>query len=193
MFCSTFLRGGEPGSILWRMRVRYTAGHKLALLMMAMHLQNKEGILLRKSAERVQVSALLLTRWEECFSLGNNPIKALLKNKKKSIHPSPLSQLKPLEEALLKYIFALYPLLWWRQTSPPHLAKRTLLQGAAPSSALCVLICLSIKWACTYASASQRKLRRRQATTCTSVVPSYLALIATGVSSSTCIKRQSNF
>jgi hypothetical protein len=51
------------------------------------------------------VSALLLTRWAERFSFGNNPIEALLKNNKKSIHPGPLDQLKPLEEALLKYIF----------------------------------------------------------------------------------------
>ncbi len=85
--------------------MRYTARHKLALLMMAKRLRDKEGISLRKSAERVQVSADLLLKWEERFSLGNNPIEALLKTKKKSIHPSPLGQLKPLKEALLKYIF----------------------------------------------------------------------------------------
>jgi hypothetical protein len=72
---------------------------------MAKRLQDEEGILLCKSVECVQVSALVLTRWAELFSLGNNPIKALLKTKKKSIHPSPLSQLKPPEEALLWYIF----------------------------------------------------------------------------------------
>ncbi len=85
--------------------MRYTAWRKLALLTMAKRLQDKEGISLCKSAERVQVSASLLVKWEERFSLGNNPIKALLKTKKKSIHPGPLHQLKPLEEALLKYIF----------------------------------------------------------------------------------------
>ncbi len=85
--------------------MRYTARCKLALLTMAKRLRDKEGISLCKSAERVQVSAGLLVKWEECFSLGNDPIKALLKTKKKSIHPSPLGQLKPLEEALLKYIF----------------------------------------------------------------------------------------
>jgi hypothetical protein len=53
----------------------------------------------------VQVSALLLTRWAEHFSLGNNPIEALLKNKKKCVHLNPLGQLKLLEEALLNYIF----------------------------------------------------------------------------------------
>jgi hypothetical protein len=63
------------------------------------------SISLCKSAERFQVSAGLLVKWEERFSLGNDPIEALLKTKKKSIHPGPLGQLKPLEEALLKYIF----------------------------------------------------------------------------------------
>ncbi len=135
----------QPGSALRQMRLRYTARGKLALLAMAKHLQDKEGISLRKSAEHVQVSAVLLVKWEERFSLGNNPIKALLKTKKKLIYPGPLGQLKPLKEALLKYIFEkrkqgieinTWPSLWWHQTSPPSLAKRTSLQGAAPSSAL---------------------------------------------------------
>jgi hypothetical protein len=95
----------QPGGVLRRMRVRYTARRKLALLTMAKRLRDEGGISLRKSAERVQVSAGLLVKWEERFSLGNNPIEALLKTKKKSIHPGPLGQLKPLEEALLKYIF----------------------------------------------------------------------------------------
>ena len=95
----------QPGGVSWRMRVRYTTRRKLALLTMAKRLQDEEGILLHKSAEHVQVSALLLTRWAELFSLGNNPIKALLKTKKKSVHPGPLGQLKPLEEALPWYIF----------------------------------------------------------------------------------------
>jgi hypothetical protein len=135
----------QPGGALRRMHVRYTARHKLAFLTMAKRLWDKEGISLRKSAEHVQVSAGLMVKWEEHFSLGNNPIEALLKTKKKSIHPGPLGQLKPLKEALLKYIFvkreqgikiSTLPLLWWHQTSPPSLAKRTSSRGAAPSSAL---------------------------------------------------------
>jgi hypothetical protein len=46
----------------------------------------------------------LMVKWEARFSLGNDPIEALLKTKK-SIHPGPFGQLKPLKEALLKYIF----------------------------------------------------------------------------------------
>ncbi len=98
-------RLAQTGGALRRMRVRYTARRKLALLTMAKRLRDEEGISLCKSAERVQVSAGLLVKWEERFSLSNNPIEALLKTKKKSIHPGPLSQLKPLEEVLLKYIF----------------------------------------------------------------------------------------
>jgi hypothetical protein len=89
----------QPGGVLRQMHVRYTARRKLALLRMAKCLRDEEGISLRKSADHVQVSALLLTRWAELFSLGNNPIEALLKTKKKSVHPGPLGQLKPLEEA----------------------------------------------------------------------------------------------
>jgi hypothetical protein len=98
-------RLAQPGGTSRQMRVRYTARRKLGLLTMAKRLQDEEGISLRKSAERVQVSAGLLVKWEERFSLGNDPIEALLKTKKKSIHPGPLGQLKPLKEALLKYIF----------------------------------------------------------------------------------------
>jgi hypothetical protein len=97
-------RLAQPGGALRRMCMRYTARRKMALLTMAKHLRDEEGISLRKSAEYVQVSAGLLVKWEERFCLGNDPIETLLKTKKKSIHPSPLGQLKPLEEALLKYI-----------------------------------------------------------------------------------------
>jgi hypothetical protein len=99
------LRLAQPSGASWRMRVQYTARRKLALLTMAKCLRDEKSISLRKSAERVQVSADLLVKWEERFSLGNDLIEVLLKTKKKSIHPGPLGQLKPLEEALLKYIF----------------------------------------------------------------------------------------
>jgi hypothetical protein len=95
----------QPDGVSQRMRMRYTARRKLALLTMAKRLRDEEGISLHKSAERVQVSAGLLVKWAEFFSLGNDPVKALLKTKKKSIHLGPLGQLKPLEEALLKHTF----------------------------------------------------------------------------------------
>jgi hypothetical protein len=52
----------QPGDTLGRMRVRYTARCKLGLLTMAKRLWDEEGISLRKSAERVQVSAGLLVK-----------------------------------------------------------------------------------------------------------------------------------
>jgi hypothetical protein len=75
-------RLAQPGGVLRQMRMRYTARRKLALLTMANRLWDEEGISLCKSTERVQVSAGLLVKWEEHFSLGNNPIEALLKTKK---------------------------------------------------------------------------------------------------------------
>jgi hypothetical protein len=69
----------QPSGALQQMRTQYTARRKLALLRMAKCLWDEEGISLRKSSERVQVSAGLLVKWEEHFSLGNDPIKALLK------------------------------------------------------------------------------------------------------------------
>jgi hypothetical protein len=67
----------QPGGILQQMRMRYTAWRKLASL------PDREGISLRKSAKHVQVSALFLMRWVERISLNNNPIKTMLKSKKK--------------------------------------------------------------------------------------------------------------
>jgi hypothetical protein len=72
----------QPSGILQQMRVLYTARRKLSLLTMAKHLQDKEGISLHRSAEHVQVSALLLTKWAERFSLDNDPIKAMLKTRR---------------------------------------------------------------------------------------------------------------
>jgi hypothetical protein len=48
------------GGVSRRVCVQYAAWRKLALLMIVKRLQDKEGILLIKSAERVQVSALLI-------------------------------------------------------------------------------------------------------------------------------------
>jgi hypothetical protein len=95
----------QPGGVLRRMGVWSTTQRKLAHFTMAKHLQGKEGILLTKSAEHVQVSALLILTWAKLFSLGNNLIEALLKTKNKTIYPGPLGQFKLLKEALLKFIF----------------------------------------------------------------------------------------
>jgi hypothetical protein len=91
----------QPGVVLRWMHLRYAAQHKLALLTMMKCLQDEDGISLCGSAERVQVSASLLTKWVERFSLSNDPIEGMLKNKRKSIHPGPLSQFKPLEEGVV--------------------------------------------------------------------------------------------
>jgi hypothetical protein len=57
------LRLTQLGGVLRQMHKRYTARRKLALLTMVKRLQDEEGIFIRMSAERIQVSALLLMRW----------------------------------------------------------------------------------------------------------------------------------
>jgi hypothetical protein len=51
----------------------------------------RRGHLSLQSAERVQVSAGLLVKWEERFSLVNYPIKVLLKTKKNQFIPAQLA------------------------------------------------------------------------------------------------------
>ncbi len=50
--------------------------------------------------------------------------------------------------------------------------KKDFIARCSAIKRLCVLIRLSIEWACMYASTSQRKMRRRQATSCASLSPS---------------------
>ena len=44
-------------------------------------------------------------KWQQQRAADVDPILTMLRSKKKSIHPEPLGQLKPLENALLWYVF----------------------------------------------------------------------------------------
>ena len=87
------------------MRVRYTARRKLGLLASAKRIMEEEGVSLRRAAQRLQVAHSLFVKWQQQQATDVNPILTMLKSKKKSIHPGPLGQLKPLENALLRYVF----------------------------------------------------------------------------------------
>ena len=95
----------QPGGLSQKMRVRYTARHKLALLASAKRIMEEEGVSLHRAAERLQVAHSLFVKWQQQQATDVNPILTMLKSKKKSIHPGPLGQLKPLENALLRYVF----------------------------------------------------------------------------------------
>ena len=87
------------------MRVRYTARRKLALLASARRIVEKEGVSLRRVAERLQVAHSLFLKWQQQRAADADPILEMLKSKRKANHPGPLGQLKPLADALLRHIF----------------------------------------------------------------------------------------
>ena len=87
------------------MRVRYTVRRKLALLASAERIMEEEGVSLRRAAARLQVAHSLIVKWQQDRASNADPILAVLKSKKKSMHPGPLGQLKSLEDTLLRYVF----------------------------------------------------------------------------------------
>ena len=95
----------QPGGLSGKMRVRYTARRKLALLASVKRVMEEEGLTLRMAAERLRVSHTLFVRWERQRDADGDPILAMLKKKMKVNHPGPTSQLKPIEVPLLRYIF----------------------------------------------------------------------------------------
>ena len=79
------------------MRVRYTVRRKLGLLASAKRIMEEEGVSLRRAAARLQVAHSHIVKWQQERASDADPILKMLKSKKKSIHPGPLGQLKPLQ------------------------------------------------------------------------------------------------
>ena len=96
-------RVAQPGRLSGKMRVRYTASRKLALLASAKRIMEEEGVSLRRAAERLQVDNSLIVRWQQ--QQAADPILEMLKCRLKAHHPGPLGQLKSLEDALLRHVF----------------------------------------------------------------------------------------
>ena len=95
----------QPGGLLQKTHVQYTACRKLGLLASAKRIMEEEGVTLRRAAERLQVSHSLFVRWQQQRAANDDPILAMLKGKKKANCAGPLGQLKPLENSLLRCVF----------------------------------------------------------------------------------------
>ncbi len=88
------------------MRVRYTARRKRCLVAASEHLQ-AEGRSLHDAAAELCVSPTNLSKWA-LQGIGEiNSLDKILKSKKKAALTGPTSQLKPIKDALLHYIFEL--------------------------------------------------------------------------------------
>ena len=101
-------RVAQPGGLSQMMRVRYTVRRKLALLASAERIMEEEGVSLRRAAARLQVAHSLIVKWQQEQASNADSILAMLKSKKKSMHPGPLGQLKSLQDTLLRYVFERY-------------------------------------------------------------------------------------
>jgi hypothetical protein len=96
----------QPGGGGGKMRVRYTARRKRGLVAAYKRMQT-EGISLRAAAEELRVSTANLSRWALQGLDEIDRLDKILKSKKKAALAGPFSQLKTIEDDLLRYIFEL--------------------------------------------------------------------------------------
>ncbi len=88
------------------MRVRYTARRKRGLVAASKRLQ-MEGRSMRGAAAELCVSPTNLSKWASQGMGEIDSLDKILKSKKKAALTGPASQLKPIKDALLHYIFEL--------------------------------------------------------------------------------------
>ena len=89
------------GGFSGRMRRRYTARECRGIVAKARHMQEAEGVTLRYAASWLGVSHSLLSKW----SRRHAEVGDVACLRKKSVCAGPLTQLKAIEEPLLRFIF----------------------------------------------------------------------------------------
>jgi hypothetical protein len=89
------------GGVSGHKRRRYTARECRGILAKARRLQEDDGVSLRYAASWLGVSPSLLSRWSRRHSVIGDVVYL----KKKSVCNGPLSQLKTIEEPLLRFVF----------------------------------------------------------------------------------------
>jgi hypothetical protein len=95
----------QPSGLLQKRHVRYTARLNLSLLSSAMCNLEEEGVSLWQVSKRLQVAHSLFVKWQQQQATDIDPILAMPKSRRKANCAGPLVQLKPLEDALLWYVF----------------------------------------------------------------------------------------
>jgi transposase-like protein len=93
----------QPGGSGGKMRVRYTLRRKRGLIATSKRMQ-AEGMSLRAAASELRVSATTLSKWVY-QGLGEiDCLDKILRSKKKAALTGPASQLKAIEDGLMRYI-----------------------------------------------------------------------------------------
>ena len=94
----------QPGGGGGKMRVRYTARRKRGLVATSKRMI-AAGMTLRAAAEELRVSAANLSKWASQGMGEIDRVDKILRSKKKAALTGPSSQLKAIEDGLLRYIF----------------------------------------------------------------------------------------
>jgi hypothetical protein len=94
----------QPGGGGGKMHVRYTARRKRGLVATAKRMM-AEGMTLRAAASELCVSAANLSKWASQGMGEIDCLDKILRSKKKASLTGPSSQLKAIEDGLLRYIF----------------------------------------------------------------------------------------
>ena len=94
----------QPGGGGGKMRVRYTARRKRGLVA-TMKRMMAEGVSLRAAASELRVSAANLSKWASQGMGEIDRLDKILRSKKKAALTGPFSQLKAIEDGLLRYLF----------------------------------------------------------------------------------------
>ena len=94
----------QPGGGGGKMRVRYTARRKRGLVATSQRMI-AEGMTLRAAAEGLHGSVANLSRWTLQGMGEIDRLDKILRSKKKAALTGPSSQLKAIEDGLLRYIF----------------------------------------------------------------------------------------
>ena len=93
----------QPGGKSGKIRVRYPARRKLAIVSVVQRIMEEEKCSLTKASATVPIHHTLITRWTKESAV----LLAAIKSKKKSRHPGPDGQLHNVEGLLLRFIFEL--------------------------------------------------------------------------------------
>lgn len=91
----------QPGGKSGKIRVRYKARDKLALVAAVRHVMDTTNVSLNQAAASKSISPSLITKWTKELAV----LREAFKSSKKSSHVGPSSQLASIERELLQFIF----------------------------------------------------------------------------------------
>jgi hypothetical protein len=191
----------QPGGGGGKMRVRYTTRRKRGLVA-ALRRMQAEGKSLRAATSELRVSAANLLKWVLQGVGEIDRLDKILRSKKKAALPGPVSQLKAIEGALLRYIFKYckhgvsvntFNLVLRASFLSPEFHEKSFTACCSAVKRFMVAHSFSYRMGTHTLQRPPAKVEGKASTTCDLCAASSAVPIATCVSSSTWTKRRSIF